>query len=287
MRSRSFLRAILTGAIAVAAVVLAVAGFRYLAREPEPAGKFDPAEFVASRPKLDAPYVVTDYDVVDAMLAMAQVRPDDYVIDLGTGDGRIPIAAARSHGARGLGVDIDPVRIREATNNAGAAGVAHRVTFREQDLFATPLGEADVLTLYLTAEVNLRLRPRILSQMRPGARVVSHDFAMGDWRPDRRQRVDSTTIYLWVVPARAAGRWTLTADGRTATLDLRQQYQRLEGTISAGGRTSRVEQGQVGGARIRFVASLGDGRQVFEGRVAGNRIEPLQPDADWHAIRAG
>jgi hypothetical protein len=287
MRSRSFLRAIITGAVVVAAVMLAVVGYRYLAREPEPAGKFDPAEFVASRPKLDAPYVVTDYDVVDAMLAIAQVRPDDFVIDLGAGDGRILIAAARSHGARGLGVDIDPGRIREATNNAGAAGVAHRVTFREQDLFATPLGEADVLTLYLTAEVNLRLRDRILAEMRPGARIVSHDFGMGDWRPDRRQRVGSATIYLWVVPARAAGRWTLTADGRTATLDLRQRYQRLEGTISAGGRTSRVEQGQVGGARIRFVANLGDGRQVFEGRVAGNRIEPLQPDADWQAVRAG
>lgn len=282
---RIFLRAMLVGTVAMIAIVLAVGALRSLRDEPRPGGDFDPSEFVAQRPRLDAPYVVTDYDVVDAMLALAEVRPDDYVIDLGSGDGRILIAAARSHGARGLGVDIDPDRVREATNNAGAAGVAHRVTFRRQDLFQTPLGEADVLTLYLTADVNLRLRPRILSQMRPGTRVVSHDFAMGDWRADRRQRVGTANVYLWIVPARAEGRWRLIDEDRIATLDLDQRYQRLEGTITAGGRTRRVEQGQVGGRRIRFVADAGNGRQIFEGRIVGDRIEPIETNAGWHAVR--
>jgi len=288
MPSRPFLRALLVGGLVALAALLALLAWREFTAGPEPApARFDPGAFVRSRPKLDAPYVVTDYEVVDAMLAMAEVRPDDHVVDLGSGDGRILIAAARSHGARGLGVDIDPARIREAEQNARAAGVAHRVQFRRQDLFETPLAEADVVTLYLTPEVNLRLRPRILAEMRPGARVVSHDFDMGDWRPDQRQRIGSATIYLWVVPARLAGRWTLTVDGRRHVLDLSQAYQELRGTIAAGGRSVRVEQGQVAGERVRFVADLPGGRRVFEGRVQGESIEPLAPDAGWRAVRAG
>ncbi len=297
MPSRSFLRAVLLGAGVVLVLLLAVAAVRFLGREePQPAlqNGFDPAEFVRSRPKLDAPYVATDYEVVDAMLAMAQVRPGDHVIDLGSGDGRILIAAARSHGARGLGVDIDPARIRESTANARAARVADRVGFRRQDLFQTPLREADVLTLYLTQEVNLRLRPRILAEMQPGARVVSHDFNMGDWRADQRQRIGSATIYLWIVPARVAGTWRLTAGERSATLDLQQSYQQLSGRVAtAGGEGSRVEQGVVAGDRVRFIADIGDGRRVFEGRVSGDRIEPVRPApgsragaGDWQAVRS-
>jgi SAM-dependent methyltransferase len=287
MPSPTFLRAVPIGAGTMLAVLLAVAACRPSGEEGPPANKFDPAEFVRSQPKLDAPYVVTDYDVVDAMLALAGVRPDDYVVDLGSGDGRILIAAARSNGARGLGVDIDPARIREAEANARAARVSDRVQFRRQDLFQTPLREADVVTLYLTQDVNLRLRPRLLAELRPGTRVVSHEFNMGDWRPDQRQRIGSANIYLWVVPARVAGRWTLIADGRSTPLELQQSYQRLDGRVAGG---PRIEQGQVNGDRIRFIADLGDGRRAFEGRVAGNRIEPLQPGApsgDWQAARAG
>ena len=287
MSPRSLLRAILILVALAVAVWAGLAGYRALTGEARPIAAFNPAEFVQGRPKLDAPYLVTDYDVVDAMLALAQVRPNDVVIDLGSGDGRILIAAARSHGARGLGVDIDPARIREAEANAQAAHVTDRVQFRRQDLFATPLAGADVVTLYLTREVNLRLRPRILAEMRPGARVVSHDYDMGDWRPDQRQRIGSANVYLWVVPSRVAGRWALTADGRQASLELRQHYQRLEGQVSASGGTSRVEQGQVNGDRIRFIADLGEGRRIFEGRVAGNRIAPVQADAGWRAVRAG
>lgn len=286
MPSRSFVRALFAGA---AVALVAVTAFLLLRPAPTPQPEapkdFDPGQFVRSGTRLDAPFVVSDYDVVDAMLAMAEVRPDDHVIDLGSGDGRILIAAARSHGARGLGVDIDPRRIRESTANAQAAGVTHRVTFRQQDLFTTPLAEADVVTLYLTREVNLRLRPRILSQMRPGTRVVSHDFDMGDWRFDQRERVGTATIYMWVVPARAGGNYRLSADGRTATLVLEQQFQRLTGTITSEGATSRVEQGRINGDRIRFIANLGDGRRTFEGRVRDGVLESVSPGRAWRAVR--
>jgi SAM-dependent methyltransferase len=252
------------------------------APQQRPGNDFDPAEFVQGRPRLDVPYVATDLEVVDAMLGLAQVKPDDYVIDLGSGDGRILIAAARSIGARGFGVDIDPARIRESNDNARAAGVAARVTFRRRNLFDTPLAEADVLTLYLLPEINLRLRPRILAEMRPGTRVVSHDFDMGDWRWDQRQRVGSATIYLWIVPARVGGNWTLTANGRAWPLAIDQRYQAFSGTIGAGEGAVRTEQGRLGGDRIRFIARLGQGRQVFEGRVAGDAIE----GQGWRAVRA-
>jgi SAM-dependent methyltransferase len=289
MRSGSFVRALLTGA---GVMLAAVAVYFLFLRGPEapetrPGNDFDPAQFVQGRPRLDVPYVATDLEVVDAMLGLARVRPGDYVIDLGSGDGRILIAAARSNGARGFGVDIDPRRIRESNENARAAGVAGRVAFRRQDLFATPLAEADVLTLYLLPEVNLRLRARILAEMRPGTRVVSHDFDMGDWHWDQRERVDSAIIYLWTVPARAAGRWTLTANGRSWPLDIVQRYQSFTGTIGAGEHAVRVEQGRLDGDRIRFIARLGQGRQVFEGRVAGDSIVPLNPRESWRAVRGG
>ncbi|MBV9883618.1 MAG: methyltransferase domain-containing protein, partial [Sphingomonadaceae bacterium] len=246
-----------------------------------PGNDFDPADFVRGRPQLDVPYIATDLQAVDAMLGLAQVKPNDYVIDLGSGDGRILIAAARSLGAHGLGVDIDPARIRESTANAEEAGVSGRVTFRQQDLFETPLAQADVLTLYLLPEINLRLRPRILSQMQPGARVVSHDYDMGDWHWDERRRIGNATLYLWIIPANVAGNWNLTSGGRTFPLVIEQEYQQFHGNAGDG----RIEQGRLNGAHIRFLANLGEGRRTFEGRVEGNRIVPLAAGAGWHAER--
>jgi len=287
--SRSFLRALLVGA-GVGVVALFLLMFLLRDRETEapeqlPA-EFNPADFVRRSGNLDVPYVVTDYDVVDAMLAMADVKPNDFVVDLGSGDGRILIAAARTNGARGLGVDIDPARIRESTANAQAANVSHRVTFRRQDLFNTPIGEADVLTLYLLPEINLRLRPRILEQMRPGTRVVSHDFDMGEWRFDQRQRVGSATIYMWIVPARVEGRWTLTTGGRNAEIEFSQSFQSVGGTVAAEGRTARIEQGRLTGPNIRFLADAGNGRRLFEGRVEGDRIVGTNAREPWQAVRA-
>jgi SAM-dependent methyltransferase len=281
MPPRPIVRALLWGAGAILVLLLAY-GFLFRSDDVLAPGRgFDPGAFVAGRPKLDAPNVATDLEAVDAMLGMAEVRPGDYVVDLGSGDGRILIAAARSFGARGFGVDIDPARIREANANARDAGVTGRVAFRRQDLFQTPIAEADVLTLYLTPQVNLRLRPRILSQMRPGARVVSNDYDMGDWHWDQRRRVGATTIYLWIVPARVAGQWTLGANGGNVPLTIRQSYQTFIGTAG----DARVEQGRLAGDRIRFIADLGNGRQTFEGRVAGDTILPTDPGAGWRAGR--
>lgn len=278
-------RALIYGAGAALLILLVLLAIRQFTTGPEERHEarntFNPAAYSAP-PRLDAPYVASDTEVVDAMLSLAQLRPDDNVIDLGSGDGRILIAAARSNGAHGLGVDIDPARIEEAKRNARAAGVTGLVSFRRQDLFQTPLQEADVLTLYLTAEVNLRLRPRILSQMRPGTRVVSNEFDMGDWHYDERRRVGRTNIFLWIVPARVDGSWTLTDNGRTVPLTIEQSFQRFLGTAGEDG---RIEQGRLQGTRIRFITNIGTGRRVYEGTVDGDRITGSGANANWSAVR--
>ena len=157
--------------------------------------------FVASALARDVPYVPTPHAVVDKMLEVAKVGPNDVVYDLGCGDGRIVIAAAKK-GARGVGIDIDEQRIREAKSNAAAAGVADRVQFRQEDLFKTDLREATVVTMYLLTSVNMRLRPRLLAELKPGTRIVSHAFDLGDWKPLETHKVGSSTVYYWVVPDR-------------------------------------------------------------------------------------
>jgi trans-aconitate methyltransferase len=151
----------------------------------------------------DVPYVPTRQEVVEEMLRMAAVTPRDVVYDLGCGDGRIVITAAQQFGARGVGVDIVPERIAEARENARIARVERRVTFRVENLFETDVSAATVVTLYLLPDVNMALRPRLQAQLRPGARVVSHDFDMGpEWRPERTKRIANDWIYLWTVPLR-------------------------------------------------------------------------------------
>jgi len=266
--------------------LLAFVGWRLLRPTPqEPvrvANDFDPGEFVKARPRLDVPYVATDNDVVEVMLGMAQVRPGEKVVDLGSGDGRILIAAARSLGARGLGVDIDPARVRQANANARAAGVAHRILFRREDLFDTEIRDADVVTLYLSQDVNVRLRPRLLAELRPGTRVVSHDFDMGDWPHDARRQVGAASVYFWIVPARVSGRWAMTVDGRPAELEIDQRYQQFTGRLTTGGRPARIEQGRINGPNLRFAARIdGGARRVFEGRLEGDALV----GANWRATR--
>jgi hypothetical protein len=158
---------------------------------------------------LDVPFVPTPLAVVDAMLEVAKVGPDDVLYDLGSGDGRIVITAARKYGARGIGYDIDPERVREARDNARAAGVADRVRFEVQNVFTADFREASVVTMYLLPEVNMRLRPRLLAELRPGTRIVSHAFDLGDWTPEKVLEVKGEawqhTVYYWVVPPRKAG----------------------------------------------------------------------------------
>lgn len=157
--------------------------------------------------ELDVPYVPTPTVVVERMLAMAKVKKGDVVYDLGSGDGRIVITAAEKYGARGVGYDLNPQRIKESNENARKAGVADRVRFEQQDLFEVDLGEATVVTIYLLPDVNLRLRPKLLEELKPGARVVSHNYGMGDWVADEiaELEVDGKAhyVYAWTIPASA------------------------------------------------------------------------------------
>ena len=146
----------------------------------------------------DIHYVPTSNGVADAMLTLANTTASDVVYDLGSGDGRIVIRAAKNFGARGIGVEIDPALIKDATKNAAKAGVSDRVTFRQEDLFKTDLSDATVVTLYLSNSINMRLRS-ILGRLKPGTRIVSHRFTMGDWKPDAERRLEGTSIYLWTI----------------------------------------------------------------------------------------
>jgi SAM-dependent methyltransferase len=234
-------------------------------------------------PALDVPYAETRPEMVAAMLRMAQVRPGERVIDLGTGDGRILIAAARDFGAAGLGVDIDPVLVREAEANARAAGVADRTAFRAEDLFDTPIADADVLAMFLLPAVNLRLRPRILAEMRPGARIVSHAFDMGEWQPDGEVRAGGAHAYLWIVPAQVGGRWRLTGAGGAARLDLDQRFQFFTGTATlADGTVAAISDGRLAGPEIAFRIDDGGGPRDYAGRVEGGAI---LGEGGWRAER--
>jgi SAM-dependent methyltransferase len=148
----------------------------------------------------DVPYVSTPPEVVEAMLKMANVQSSDIVYDLGCGDGRIVVTAAEKFGAHGVGIDIDPVRIKEAWENAEKAGVGDRVKFIERDLFEADIKDATVVTLYLLQRVNLRLRPKLLAELKPGTRIVSNTFDMGDWKPEKTEQVFNRTLYMWTVP---------------------------------------------------------------------------------------
>jgi ribosomal protein L11 methylase PrmA len=153
----------------------------------------------------DVIFVPTPQELVDDMLCLAGVRKGDVLYDLGSGDGRIPITAARRYGVRAVGIDIDPDRIKEATENARKAGVAKLVEFRNEDLFQANWKEATVITLYLLPDLNLKLRPRLLKELKPGTRIVSHQFDMGDWKPEKKLEVNGRTVYLWTIPG-ASGR---------------------------------------------------------------------------------
>ncbi len=150
----------------------------------------------------DVIYVPTPQEVVDAMLKVAKVTKNDVIYDLGSGDGRIPITAAKQYGARGIGIDIDPQRISEANANAKAAGVTDKVKFLNQDLFTTNISEATVVTLYLLPSLNLKLQPKLMKELKPGTRIVSHAFDMGDWKPEQTLDVNGRTVYYWTIPTK-------------------------------------------------------------------------------------
>lgn len=251
------------------------------------AGGLLPADTLAAdQPplELDVPYVPTRTEVVSRMLQMAQVGQSDFLVDLGSGDGRIPVTAVRDFGAKGaFGVDINPVRVDEAQANARQAGVSDRVEFRVQDLFKTDFSQATVLSMYLLPDVNLKLRPTILD-LAPGTRVVSHDFSMGDWESDEFDQVGNSRVYLWIVPAKVDGAWQVTGPDGEFALDLNQAFQKLEGRADGQGTVS----GELRGADIRFDIDRGSGVQRYVGRVQGNTMVAVDaPEAvqGWRAMR--
>ena len=231
--------------------------------------------------KLDVPYVPTRQETVDAMLKLANVGPNEIHYDLGSGDGRIVVTAARDFKIKkGVGVDLDPTRIAEANANAKAAGVTDRVTFIQGDLFQLDFKDATVLTMYLLPEVNLKLRPKILDELKPGTRVVSHAFNMGDWQPDVSRVVEGSgnNIYYWIVPAKVAGTWQWQQGNETYNVTLNQTYQNTTGSLAvAGAQGVAIDKGLISGGNITFEARVSrNGTQEtlrFSGKVTGNTID--------------
>jgi len=229
----------------------------------------------------DVVYVPTPQVVVDTMLDMAQVGANDVLIDLGSGDGRVVVTAAK-RGARALGVELDRVLLMQARQLAEREKVADRATFREQNLFETDLSQATVVTSYLLPEMNLRLRPKILA-LKPGTRVVAHDYHMGDWLPDQRKDIDVpekkvgnpglSHVYYWVVPARVEGVWRGTAGDRAWEFAFKQRYQFVSGVVRSGSFAGDFERVRMIGEELRFRFGAGAEEREFVGRAANGVID--------------
>lgn len=233
---------------------------------------------------LDVPFAPTSFTVIDTMLRVANVVPQDHVVDLGSGDGRIGIAAARDWGASGFGVELDPALLRDSIEFATAAGVAERMRFFRQDLFTADISKATVVTLYLGQKVNLRVRPKLLAELRPGTRIVSHDFDLGEWRPDLTIRIREygSTVHFWWVPARIAGTWHAQwklSGGliRDYQFDLRQTYQEIAAGVRTDGVKAALRDVRLAGERLTFLLMEEQDRvftfRRFRARVRGDVIE--------------
>jgi hypothetical protein len=254
----------------------------------------------------DVPFVPTPPKVVDVMLGIAKVGPSDYVIDLGSGDGRIVIAAAKKYGARGLGVDIDGALVDTARREAQRQGVSDKVEFANRNLFITDISDATVVTMYLFPRVIMQLRPRLLRELKPGTRIVSHEFALDEWQPDAKVTVPVpdkpygapySEVYLWIVPANASGKWRWRApdSARDDEVALEQTFQKLEGAGSVSGRAGRVTAGRVEGDEVRFEfrsAEQSGPAHQFSGRLTGDALRGtviVRGEAaiqrEWQAVR--
>jgi SAM-dependent methyltransferase len=268
-RSRSFALSLPFVAVTIVAAGLAFA---------EPKAPFEPRVGQAGK---DVIWVPTAQALVDRMLDLAQVRPDDLLMDLGSGDGRTVITAAK-RGTRAMGIEYNPDMVELSRRNAKEAGVTELATFTQADLFATDFSKASVITMFLLPSINLKLRPKIL-EMKAGTRVVSNSFDMGDWRPEQTVEAQGECTnycraHLWIVPAKVQGVWKL-PDG---DLRLEQTYQTLLGTFRIGASTLNIVDGKVIGDTISFVA--GDTRYI--GRVNGNAIDGItQTSTGWSAKR--
>jgi hypothetical protein len=234
------------------------------------------------------PYVPTPQLVVDEMIKLANVGGNDFVVDLGSGDGRIVITAARQYKAQGFGVDIDSKLVALSNENAKKAGVADRARFFERDMFKTDISKASVLMLYVMPDFMLRLRSKVLAELQPGARVVAHDYYMGEWHPDRMitltvpekvevNGTDKAYLYLWIVPAVVKGSWRVFFDtgGKTQELSVTfdQEYQMLSAAGERAGKAMIVEKPTLKGNEISFGLTVGTNRYQLTGKVQGDKIE--------------
>ncbi len=243
----------------------------------------------------DVPYVPTDRGTIEEMLWLCKVTPADIVYDLGCGDGRIAIMAAKKFGARAVGIDIDPERIRESRENAAKAGVSDKARFIQQDLFEADFSEATVVTLYLLSTINLKLRPLLLDRLKPGTRVVSHDFGMEDWEADEIRQVGSDTIYYWVIPAKVGGVWIWndSTTGERQMLRIAQQFQKVKGSLTKGRASVPIHDALLTGDLLSFKVRQSPGDLRFEAKVKGNTLEgtitpigkPARPPSTWTAKR--
>jgi SAM-dependent methyltransferase len=230
------------------------------------------------------------------MLRLADVKPNDVVYDLGSGDGRVVIAAARDWGARGVGIELDGKLVAESRELAKRAGVADRVTFHEGDVLKAGIGDATVVTMYLLTPLVNRLQPKLLAELKPGTRIIAHDYPFSDWKPDRHVQV-SKNFYLYVVPARVAGKWhvaaSLPAGPREYELEFTQRFQEVRGGGRVAGGYLPAFEPRLSGERIAFVLIDDQMSYRFEGRVSANAIEgtvrwghgPRQQESPWRATR--
>ena len=221
----------------------------------------------------DVIWVPTPDEVVQRMLRMAQVTANDYVVDLGAGDGKIAIAAAKTMGARSLGIEYNPDMAKHAQRNVEKAGVQGKAKVVQGDIFASDFTSATVITMYLLPALNMKLRPQILA-MRPGTRVVSHSFTMEDWEPDETSSMDGRRAYLWIVPANVMGGWQVEMGGERADLTLEQKFQKLEGHVQLGTIQGGLREARLRGFLISFAYVDNTGvRRDFTGRVTGTKME--------------
>ncbi len=233
----------------------------------------------------DVIWVPTPEALVDRMLRMANVTSNDFVMDLGSGDGRIAIAAGKNFKTRAVGVEFNPDMVTLSNQNAAREGVTDLVRFIRGDIFETDFSQASVITMYLLPSLNLRLRPKLLD-MKPGTRITSHAFDMAEWVADETATVEGRSAYLWIVPAKTAGTWSFDMGGTKVNLQISQTFQRIEGTLQRGDRLSPMT-GSLRGDEIRFSVPDGQGsRREFVGKVTGDRMEGHSGSERWSATRA-
>ncbi len=227
----------------------------------------------SAQPKLDIHFVPTPHEVVKRMLEIAKVGPNDIHYDLGSGDGRIVIAAVKDFKAKkGVGIDLDPQRIKEANENKAKAGLGDNVTFREQNIFETDLSEASTVSMYLLTSINIRMRPKLLKELKPGTRIVTHAFNMGEWKAEHEESVNGYQVYLFIVPANVTGKWELSSGERKIALDLKSEFTELSGTANVNGKSADIKGGKITGTKIEFTVDVDGKPTKFEGTFANGTI---------------